>query len=143
MNFGLNLALGNVGGVKFDLAALNNNHEPQSLDDALETYARLLLPERNVSETVRLLKPVLADPAFAEKVSAEAQKTGDLPHPNTMRPNERKPERQGNDEMGLEDEMHGGAVKPEQIEKTTPAVKGSALAQVVGLIVGSPEFQRR
>ena len=143
MNFGLNLALGNVGGVKFDLAALNNNHEPQSLDDALETYARLLLPERNVSETVRLLKPVLADPAFAEKVSAEAQKTGDMPQPNTLRPNERKSERHGNDEMGLEDEMHGGAVKPEQIEKTTPAVKGSALAQVVGLIVGSPEFQRR
>lgn len=142
MNFGVNLALGSIAGVKFDLAALNSNHEPQSLDDALETYARLLMPERNLSETLRLLKPVLADPAFIEKVSAEAQKTGDTREPTSMRPNERKP-RLGEESMttmaDIGDETHEHGVKSEK----NPTVKGNALAQVVGIILGSPEFQRR
>ncbi|MCU0427877.1 MAG: DUF1800 domain-containing protein [Candidatus Kapabacteria bacterium] len=140
MNFGLNLALGSIAGVKFDLAALNHNHEPQSLDDALETYARLLMPERNVQETVRLLKPVLADPAFAEKVSAEALKNGKTSAPTLTRPNERKMPREEDSMRDLDDAIHEGAAKPE----TPPVgIKGSALAQVVGIILGSPEFQRR
>jgi hypothetical protein len=142
MNFGVNLALGSIAGVKFDLAALNSNHEPQSLDDALETYARLLMPERNLSETLRLLKPVLADPAFIEKVSAEAQKTGDTREPISMRQNERKPrpEEESMTTMAdIGDETHEHSVKSEK----SPTVTGSALAQVVGIILGSPEFQRR
>lgn len=142
MNFGVNLALGGIAGVKFDLAALNSNHEPQSLDDALETYARLLMPERNLSETLRLLKPVLADPAFIEKVSAEAQKTGNTREPTSIRPNERKP-RPEEDSMttmaDIGDETHEHAAKSEK----SLTVTGSALAQVVGIILGSPEFQRR
>lgn len=149
MNFGLNLALGSIGGIKFDLAALNQNHEPQSLDDALETYARLLMPERNVSETVRLLKPVLADPAFAEKVNAEAQKNGDAPQPKPIRPNERTARREANDSPpDVEDMLHSGMTNngntAQQVTlPSSTTVKGSALAQVVGIILGSPEFQRR
>lgn len=140
MNFGVNLALGSIGGLKFDLAALNGNREPQSLDDALAIYAHLLMPERSVEETIRLLKPVLADPTFAEKISAEAQKTGETPPPATMRPNERKPPQRGEEEplvADTGDEMQG------RDAKNTVIVKGSALAQVVGIIIGSPEFQRR
>lgn len=148
MNFGLNLALGSIGGIKFDLAALNQNHEPQSLDDALETYARLLMPERNVSETVRLLKPVLADPAFAEKVNAEAQKNGDAPQPKPIRPNERTVRREADSPPDAEDMLRNGMTNngktaQQEMQQSSTTVKGSALAQVVGIILGSPEFQRR
>ena len=34
MNFGLALADGRVPGVKFDLLALNKNHEPESAENA-------------------------------------------------------------------------------------------------------------
>ena len=144
MNFGVNLALGGIGGVKFDLAALNSNHEPQSLDDALETYARLLMPERNISETLRLLKPVLADPAFTEKINAEAQKAGAMPQPAPMRPNERKTTHEAEPmmaDLGEESQTYDvpNKAKPEK----NIALSGSALAQVVGIILGSPEFQRR
>lgn len=144
MNFGVNLALGSIGGVKFDLAALNSNHEPQSLDDALETYARLLMPERNISETLRLLKPVLADPAFTEKINAEAQKAGEMPQPAPMRPNERKTTREAEPimaDLGEESQTYDVPYKT-KLEKSI-ALSGSALAQVVGIILGSPEFQRR
>ncbi len=143
MNFGVNLALGGIGGVKFDLAALNSNHEPQSLDDALETYTRLLMPERNISETLRLLKPVLADPAFTEKINAEAQKVGEMTQPAPMQPNERKTKREEEPmmtELGEESQTHDATNA--KSEKST-VLSGSALAQVVGIILGSPEFQRR
>jgi uncharacterized protein (DUF1800 family) len=151
MNFGLNLALGNIAGVKFDLAALNNNHEPESVDDALQTYAALLLPERNLTETVRLLKPVLADPTFAEKLSTEANKAGDMQEPKltpTPTPTPMKRRSAGavsKDTMddlptSINDEMPSAIGK--EITRTN-SVNAGTVAHVVGIILGSPEFQRR
>jgi uncharacterized protein (DUF1800 family) len=82
MNFGLALAGGRIPGVKIDLLALNNGHEPESATAALQIYGRILLPERVLAATEKRLTPML-------------------------------------------NEGEGG------------------LAQAVGIIIGSPEFQRR
>lgn len=135
MNFGLALASGRIPGVKVDLAALNNHHEPESAQAALLTYSKLIMPERNLTETVKRLTPMLNDPQLMSKVEAASAKM--KPVGNAMLP---------------ETAMMGGtdtanADKPSK-RKNVLAMQGSngnsaMLSQVVGVIIGSPEYQRR
>ena len=107
MNFGLALATGRVPGVKIDLVALNNGHEPESTQAALVTYGRIILPERDLAATIKRLTPMLNDPNLPQKVDAASAKDGD-------------------------------------VAMAEPVVSnGGMLAQVVGIIIGSPEYQRR
>jgi uncharacterized protein (DUF1800 family) len=160
MNFGLALALGNVKGVNVNLAALNGNREPESAEDALRTYAALLLPERNVNETVRLLKPVVAgatnDPAFVQRLNDAAATNAPKDAQQTMKPlagrtaKPADPDEMANEALATRalehptehhdkysDEMNA------MQQKSQPSVDASTIAQVVGIILGSPEFQRR
>ena len=72
MNFGLELATGRVRGVEIDLAALNGNREPESSLDALETYAALLMPERDLESTIAQLEPMVTDPRLGERLNEAA-----------------------------------------------------------------------
>ncbi|WP_431214165.1 DUF1800 family protein [Puia sp. P3] len=74
MNFGLALATGRIPGVRIDLGALNNGHEPESAQAALVTYGRIILPERDLEPTIRRLTPMLTDPALAQKVDEASSK---------------------------------------------------------------------
>ncbi|TDW96218.1 DUF1800 domain-containing protein [Dinghuibacter silviterrae] len=118
MNFGLAIASGRIPGVRVDLAALNNHHEPESAEAALETYAHLILPERKVDETIRRLTPMVNDPALAGKVQAASKK---------------------NPAQG--EEAAPGIAQPVAMTEAPPSP--AMLSQVVGVIIGSPEFQRR
>ncbi len=134
MNFGLALASGRIPGVKVDLAALNNHHEPESAQAALLTYSKLIMPERNLTETVKRLTPMLNDPQLMSKVEAASAKMKPVGNamPETM--------------------ITGGtdtanADKPSK-RKNVLAMQGNngnsaMLSQVVGVIIGSPEYQRR
>ncbi len=88
MNFGLNLAQGEIPGVRYDQSALARFQDPKQ---ALETYARQLLPGRPVEQAIEPLLPT------AREFQNEAEKKNQ--------------------------------------HQTT--------AKMVGLILGSPEFQRR
>jgi hypothetical protein len=103
MNFGLNLATGRVAGVALDLAALGGHREPESLEQALATYAALLLPERDLADTVRRLEPMVRDPELGGRVERAAA----------------------------------------EAPAVAPAIAPDPIQQVVGVILGSPEFQRR
>jgi uncharacterized protein (DUF1800 family) len=157
MNFGLALALGNVKGVNINVAALNSNHEPESAEDALRTYAALLMPERNLGETVRLLKPVVAgatnDPAFMQRLNdAAATSTNSAPQ-QAMKPLPKRASKQADPEETINEALAARALDhPADQRDETPNQQGmklssgldaSTLAQVVGIILGSPEFQRR
>jgi uncharacterized protein (DUF1800 family) len=109
MNFGLALASQRIPGVKINLLNLNHNHEPESSAAALNTYSRLIMPERDLSKTVERLTPLLNDPELTVKVAKAAEKT------NAAQP----------------------TIKPAMGKET------NMLAQVVGVIIGSPEFQRK
>ena len=123
MNFGLSLAAGKVPGITFDLAALNNNHEPESAEAALPIYARLMLPERNLDPTLKRLTPFINHPTLERNVkNASNQK---LVTTDTL---------MNTDNMDEE-------VAPKPKSKTID--EKNMLAQVVGIIIGSPEFQRR
>jgi uncharacterized protein (DUF1800 family) len=68
MNFGLALATGRIPGVRIDLVALNNGHEPEDAQAALLIYGRLILPERNLEATFKRLTPMLNDPNLSQVV---------------------------------------------------------------------------
>jgi uncharacterized protein (DUF1800 family) len=141
MNFGLALATQRIPGIKVNLAALNNNHEPESADAALLTYSKIIMPERNLDETVKRLKPMLNDPDLANKVETAATKASP---PQNIEPNMTA----ANTEMrnmetpsGAKTANKAGGKK--QYKMATAAGNNTMLAQVVGVILGSPEFQRK
>lgn len=140
MNFGLALASQRIPGVKIDLAELNNHHEPESPAAALTTYSKIIMPERNLTATIKQLTPMLNDPNLGKKVSDAADKAAPPAQP---------------DMTSSQDMMMANATPVRKQEKKNFNYKkgyqamanaqgnNSMLAQVVGIIVGSPEFQRR
>lgn len=131
MNFGLALAGQKIGGVKINLAKLNNNHEPESTDAALRTYGKIILPERDLTHTIDRLAPFLNDPNLVQKVNQAASKN----KPTSAM-------EQTDDEMM----MSGDSMvktKPSAPVKKPAFANNEMLAQVVGVIIGAPEFQKR
>lgn len=133
MNFGLALASGRIPGVKVDLAALNNHHEPESAQAALITYSKIIMPGRKLDETIKRLRPMLNDPKLMEKVNDASAKTPVA----TMAP--------ATDSNEMMDQQAGlkGKRKNNFMAMQTATGNNSMLAQVVGVIIGSPEYQRR
>jgi uncharacterized protein (DUF1800 family) len=126
MNFGLALADDRVPGVSFDLLALNNQHEPESAEDALIAYGKLLMPARSMDETVERLTPLLNAPDLQQRVNdAAGQHTKSKINTSA-------------DSLITEAGTAGEQtpMRPENNYKYR-------LSQVVGILIGSPEFQRR
>jgi uncharacterized protein (DUF1800 family) len=129
MNFGITLAAGKVKGVRVDLAGVMGDeqwYEPESAEAALEAWAAVLLPERDLDDTLDALRPLVGRPDVAREIrerseSAARSQTAD-------------------DEELMEDDLPPPAESEEaQVEPKAPMT----LSQIVGLILGSPEFQRR
>lgn len=126
MNFGLALASQRIPGLKVNLPALNQNKEPESSEAALSTYVRLIMPERDLSQTIDRLRPMLNDPDLQKKIDDAATKA-------TL---EQKTEK---DSLIMIGEME----RPVKASPKGKTEQTPMLAQVVGVILGSPEFQRK
>ncbi|MFP5042078.1 DUF1800 domain-containing protein [Parasediminibacterium sp. JCM 36343] len=157
MNFGLAMASQRIPGVTFSLVGLNNNHEPESAEAALATYCKLLMPERKVDETVKRLQPLINDPQLHKKIDSAASKAMSMAppqEPQSMTMNS------GDDMMMSNGDGEGTAHDKKRLLKEKPGKKkvpdytiqqlmamnagnNTMLSQVTGIIIGSPEFQRR
>lgn len=133
MNFGLDIAANQIRGTRCDLLQLNNNHEPESANAALITYSSILLPERNQENTIKRLSPLLTTPDFKEKVFGVIDAT------QKNKKSEMMLSQDNDSTIMLSDEME---MKEEKNKNEVMNIK-KMLAQVVGIIIGSPEFQRR
>ena len=151
-HFGLAFASQKIPGVEFNLTALNNNHEPESAIDALKTYSKIILPERAIDATIKRLTPLINDPSIKQKIDAAAGKTianTDSNH-DVMEQNkeiddmmlDKKNERNMSEDK-LAKKNLGKRPKAGNEIITSAAGNNSMLAQVVGIIIGSPEFQKR
>lgn len=123
MNFGLALAEERIPGVSIDLLALNNDHEPGDANEALSTYIKLLMPYRDTESTIKRLTPLLNAPDLQKKIDSAASRT------NARR-------------TSIQDSLlvdHEG----EMLHEKPEANYEYKLSQVVGILLGSPEFQRR
>jgi uncharacterized protein (DUF1800 family) len=142
MNFGLALAQGRIPGVKLNLTALNNHHEPESAEAALITYSKLVMPEQNLDKTYKELMPLLSDPALSDKLNAAANNKAPVPtapdHPTTGAPGDMMtttPAMEANKQVAI---VKAPAPVNAQVNNNN-----NMLAQVVGIIIGSPAFQQR
>lgn len=112
MNFCLQLASGQVAGVKVDLERLRPSKPPRTVEEALRAYAHCVLPGRDVGDTVEKLLPAALDPSFATRLSEAARARRTLPSAQAG-------------------------------ERTRVELTPASRASVVGILLGSPEFQRR
>lgn len=136
MNFGLAIASQRIPGVQIDLMALNQGHESESAEAALVAFGKMMMPERDLNQSINQLTPLLNDPQLQQKVENKAnqqqvvQKTG-------MGEGE-------NEQMNMQNK---DAKKPSLTNKFTSNETNKAnanlLSQVAGIVIGSPEFQRR
>ncbi len=141
MNFGLALASQRIPGISFSLLALNHNHEPESAENALVTYSTLLMPGRDLNQTIKRLTPLLNDPELNKKVDAAAEKTIVAPPVSDQKENGNR----------MTDDITGQPPMVERPNRKNPVPRrmqqasgtNSMLGQVVGIIIGSPEFQRK
>jgi uncharacterized protein (DUF1800 family) len=121
MNFGLDLTSGKARGIKVDLLRLNKNHEAEGPDEALKIYANLLMPERELEPTIKRLAPLLRNPELSDKLNR--QLSG-----------------KNNASVSAEEMMDEKNMTNESMSQQNNM---NMLAQVVGMIIGSPEFQRK
>ncbi len=146
MNFGLAFATEKIPGVKLNLAALNDNHEPESAEAALAIYSKILLPERNQDDNIRRLTAMVRDVNLVQKVNDAADKTA--PPPTDLM------NTQQNDMMASKDaaptarnrrQNQKALLSKKNLPVTTLYVAGNTntVSQVAGIIIGSPEFQRK
>ncbi|HEX4953875.1 MAG TPA: DUF1800 domain-containing protein [Thermoanaerobaculia bacterium] len=137
MNFGLALAAGRIGGVSLDLAALNGGREPESREEALALYLPRLLPERDLDHLAEELSAAIRDPDLSRKVAerSERESGGGSAYGALFRE-----ERRG--EGGMDSSPYGRLFAGHRLS-TAATGEPSALEQVVGVILGAPEFQRR
>lgn len=137
MNFGLAFASGKIPGIKVDLPALNQHREPESADEALDVYSKIFLPERPLEENNKRLKALVNDANAAEKINQAAAANTTEDDADNMQMNRNQRRRNNQNERA--------ALSKNSKAFTMSFVPGnnSTLAQVAGIIIGSPEFQRR
>ncbi|MEM1202439.1 MAG: DUF1800 domain-containing protein [Acidobacteriota bacterium] len=138
MNFGLQLATGRIPGLRLDHGALDGHREPASLEEALETYVPLLLPERDPKSIVPKLLPVIRDPELATKVQQLAPAADTAVADDGLWGED--------DDWSPLQEPQGRRWRGRRWDRRPPPptqVDDRPVAHVVGVILGSPEFQRR
>jgi hypothetical protein len=148
MNFGLAFATEKIPGVKINLAALNDNHEPESAEAALAIYSRILLPERNQDDNIRRLTAMVRDVNLEQKINDAAAKAAPpatemaLPQNDMMVMNETAATTPNRRNRRMNEKA---ALSKKNLPVTTLYVAGNVntVSQVAGIIIGSPEFQRK
>lgn len=139
MNFGLALSSQRIHGVKVNLPALNKNREPESSEAALLIYSKIIMPERDLNETIARLSPLLNDPELIIKVEEAAAKNNAAQPAQTMMNEDAQMQDVRSDKTAGKPGSKNNALT---MKPVAPGIN-SMLSQVVGIILGSPEFQRK
>jgi uncharacterized protein (DUF1800 family) len=144
MNFGLAFATEKIPGVKLNLTSLTNNHEPESMEAALNLYSNVLLPERDNSNNIKRLIPLIRDTDLEKKLQTASAKNSSIDSAMladdayaNMSERRRKRLMQQNERAALNRNNN------KEITMLFAAGNNSMISQVVGVIIGSPEFQRK
>ena len=132
MNFGLALSSQRIPGIRINLLDLNQGREPESAEAALNTYGKIIMPERDLRQTTAHLTPLLHDPQLQQKVESKAAGVG-----------RQQVEADEMDQMTAKNSQDRMLQEDGKLVLTEPDKGNNMLSQVVGIIIGSPEFQRR
>jgi uncharacterized protein (DUF1800 family) len=132
MNFGLELATSRLAGVRFDLDKLAGGAPAESPETALATLAARLLPERDASVELERLAVLVREEDLEARLAAQSGAAA----VSTMA--------MSGAAVGEERRRRWEQPFPEYRRDRVPGPGDSSLqARVVGVLLGSPEFQRR
>jgi hypothetical protein len=147
MSFGMDLAGGRVRGVGLELEGLLGHREPESLSAALEAYFLALLPGREMEPMLELLEPLVHSSDLAARMDAARSQRGLGSRDGAGSMGGEATDEEVEDLLfGSEDSGYQNRGLREQRgrEPGRPSTaEPIAEEQVVGVILGSPEFQRR
>ena len=165
MNFGLELAAGRIPGIRFDFARLSGEREPESPAAALEMLATRFLPEREIAPTIEQLEPLLTRDDLSHEVAARAPEAPELPafspedelgsFADLADPALAMGSAVGDGLAGPRERRAPGDLSqrrqsferldfyPAPVAMHTGVEPPTVFAGVAGLVLGSPEFQRR
>jgi uncharacterized protein (DUF1800 family) len=146
MNFGLAISSGRIPGLKLNLAKLNNYHEPESQEAALIAYGKIILPEKDLKATISRLAPMLSDPEISKKVQNAADRSAKVPalsEDKSLDVNTMEGKFNGNNADQSDENIQPGNRHTNQSDRQHLAANKNMLSQVVGVLIGAPEFQRR
>ncbi len=129
MNFGLQLATGRIPGVEFDLGDLTGQTMPDSATSAMTAYLEVFLPGQDTTATQDRLMLALSDPGYFANIEDSAEAAPNRSYLDF-----------GRDRRNESQAQRGPRRSPMTVAKRTPP---TVEEQVVGLILGSPEYQRR
>ena len=126
MNFGMELAAGEIPGTRVDLPALLDQNDPESPEEALTLLSDRLLPGQHTEELQETLMTLVHDSEYRQKLESQIPDSGgersvSNPFPKTA------------------DNSHNHTPNGNDSGKENTAL----LARITGIILGSPEFQRR
>ncbi len=113
MNFGMAIAAQKIPGFKTNLLQLNQNHEPESVEEALQIYTKLLLPVANQKENSERIMSIVRAQNIDQKIASAT-----------------------NESTSKQDMQKESITEMNNTPQKT-------MAQVVGVIIGSPAFQRK
>lgn len=167
MSFGLRLASGGVRGVRVDLDALTDGREPESAGAALGVFGAALLPGRDLGSTSDVLEEMVYAQDVAQRVAAAAEQASpsgpgsgadpsmrddeddddepadDLPLSTDRGAN---PERRARREKREQQQARRAAREAQRAGRSASATADTSRidpATVVGVLLGSPAFQRQ
>ena len=143
MNFGLAFATHKIPGINPELAALTNYQEPESMSDAVQVYSNLLLPERDNSNNIKRLIPLLTQKDLQQRLTGNVHNSMEDP----LMPMQEATSWQDNQvRTKAIRQMENKALKPNNSQDVVVTLQqgtNNIIAQVTGLILGSPEFQKK
>jgi uncharacterized protein (DUF1800 family) len=144
MNFGLAFATQKIPGIHINWLELNQQHEPESAEQALYIYSDILLPERSKDKNITRLLPLVNSNQLENKVAKAAE-------------NKIAAKMEEGEELDMVNSSNGNTVTWAQAKDSlayNPKMEDhkqhyrmgappTLIAQVAGIIIGSPEFQRK
>jgi hypothetical protein len=118
LNFAIDLANNNIKGVYLQPMKMLHDKEPESIEDTFHKIFAILLPETENKHSVEKLVSLVSDPNFEKNIK------------NTVKSTPEKDDETINENM-------------EDITHMSQSDQNKTLAQVIGIALGSPQFQRR
>lgn len=122
MNFGIAYASNKLVGIKMDSSLVNSNYEPESIEVAIHNFSELILPEVNSDKNFNRILKLTKDTEVVNKIEAKTNTLLSVDHSN---PSNENIETNSNKAI------------------TTNQDRNNKLSQIIGLLIGSPEFQNR
>lgn len=143
MNFGLAFATQKIPGIHINWLELNHQHEPESAEQALYIYSDILLPERSSDKNISRLLPLVNYNQLENKITNAAENKVAA---KVMEGDELDMENANSDHTFTWKQLqNNSANNPKMDDQKKRYSMGSnpLIAQVAGIIIGSPEFQRK